>query len=561
MICYSRYTFNHDDIWMWLNIYESQPIFNGYRPSDGRFFPLASLDLNLIAIFSHSPYVFFAFNALIVFSVGILLWSILELILGEKFYTLRVLLLLCILLHPGFVTIMLGICFPERLQVFFLALFVISSIKFYRYNSTSSAIIGLISANIALYYKEPTFLIIGSFALLMLLDSKNPKQRDRTLDSQQPKKVKHERVSGGEAGFTPAETILKGMDSIKHKRNSCWYYATLLLSVFVFLILYFALITPHIEKAYTRGVFFSAYEEILYILKGLFSFIITDSFLLLLLPTLLLYRIFSFVFKKDRKHIFWDSLLLGGFLYLCAFIKLHLFDTYYLIPIYFITLGAMLYFLLSLNLIKHTIFKGILILCALLICINTIPMGIYTYISLKTEGVKFHETLAFVAGKAKEKASANQILTLYFDGNGRGDENYTTWYWGYFACYLKILYGTSHFDIKTKDENPPTLWRKIHQQRYPKLSIYNDDNVTTPQSGDLIILNSSTIINANNHYTDKLAQKYHLIYTSKAFSIPYIGLKPLLKTIFKQSQTIQNAAEHNQNTFKLPLRDYIFEVY
>lgn len=519
MICYSRYTFNHDDIWMWLDIYESQPIFNGYRPSDGRFFPLASLDLNLIAIFSHNPYVFFTFNALIVFSAGILLWSILDLILEEKFYTLRVLLLLCILLHPGFVTIMLGICFPERLQVFFLALFVVSSIKYYRHNSTSSAIIGLISANVALYYKEPTFLIIGSFALLMLLDS------------------------------------------IKHKRNSCWYYAALLFSVFVFLILYFTLIIPHIEKAYTRWTFLSVYEEMLHIFKGLFSFIITDSFLLLLLPALLLYRIFSFVFKKDRKHIFWDSLLLGGFLYLCAFIKLHLFDTYYLIPIYFITLGAMLYFLFSLNLIRHTIFKGILILCALLMCINTIPMGIYTYISLKTEGVKFHESLAFVAEKAKEKANANQILTLYFDGNGRGDENYATWYWGYFACYLNILYETSHFDIKTKDENPPTLWRKMHRQCSPKLSIYDDDNVTTPQSGDLIILNSSTKINANSSYIDNLAQKYHLIYTSSAFSIPYIGLKPLLKTIFKQSRTIQDASRHDQNILNLPLRDYIFEAY
>ncbi len=277
---------------MWLKIYESQPIFNGYTPSSGRFFPLASLDLNLIAIFSHSPYAFFTFNALIVFGIGVLLWIIFALILEDRFYTLRVLLLICIFLHPGFVTIMLGICYPERLQVLFLSLFIFSSIKFYRDNSLSSAIIGFISANAALYYKEPTFLIIGSFGLLMFIDS------------------------------------IKNKNSTK----AYLYYGALTISALIFLVLYFTLIIPHIEKAYTREIFLSKYEEILHTLKGLLNFILNDSILLLLLPSLFLYRIYMFIFKHDRRHIFWDSLLLGGFLYLCAFIKLHLFELYYLIP-------------------------------------------------------------------------------------------------------------------------------------------------------------------------------------------------------------------------------------
>ena len=522
IVCYSRYTFNLDDIWMWLKIYESQPIFNGYTPSSGRFFPLASLDLNLIAIFSHSPYAFFTFNALIVFGIGVLLWIIFALILEDRFYTLRVLLLICIFLHPGFVTIMLGICYPERLQVLFLSLFIFSSIKFYRDNSLSSAIIGFISANAALYYKEPTFLIIGSFGLLMFIDS------------------------------------IKNKNSTK----AYLYYGALTISALIFLVLYFTLIIPHIEKAYTREIFLSKYEEILHTLKGLLNFILNDSILLLLLPSLFLYRIYMFIFKHDRRHIFWDSLLLGGFLYLCAFIKLHLFELYYLIPIYFVSLSAMLYFLYHLNLIQYRIFKSIVILCAFLMCINTIPMGIYSYITLKVEGIKFHDTLAFVAHRAKEKANTNQTLTLYFEGNGRG-ENYATWYWGYFAQYLETIYHTPHFDIKTKDENSPTLWEKMklwHYNPQSPLSIYNNDSVTTPQSGDLIILNSSTIHNINAQYIEQLTQKYRLVYASNAFGIPYIALKPLLKTLFRQSQTLQDATQHNQNIFKLPLRDYIFEV-
>ncbi|MCI6218343.1 MAG: hypothetical protein MR629_07425 [Helicobacter sp.] len=53
-----------DDVWMFFNILNNELIFNGYNPSVGRFFPLASLDLNILMQFSSSPKLFFFFNAL-----------------------------------------------------------------------------------------------------------------------------------------------------------------------------------------------------------------------------------------------------------------------------------------------------------------------------------------------------------------------------------------------------------------------------------------------------------------------------------------------------------------
>lgn len=82
MVVYSRYTFNLDDIWMWLNIYEGKAIFNGYNPESGRFFPLASLDLNILMYFTNNPYVYFVFNAILVGYFGVLLWRILSIITG-----------------------------------------------------------------------------------------------------------------------------------------------------------------------------------------------------------------------------------------------------------------------------------------------------------------------------------------------------------------------------------------------------------------------------------------------------------------------------------------------
>lgn len=506
---------------MWLDIYHSKPIFNGYTPNTGRFFPLASMDLNLISQFTQNPYVFLTFNALLVLSIGILLWIFFAQILPSS-PIWRILLIFSIMLHPGFITIMLGICYPERLQILFLLLFVIASWYFYHHKSTFSAIVGVISASIALYYKEPTFLIIATFGLIMLINAIKLK--------------------------TGIKTYV--------------YYTSCIVSAGIFLGLYVWLIMPNIEQAYRREIFLSTYEVLLYTLKGLFNFILNDSPLLLLLPSLLMYRIYQFLFKKDRGYIFWDSLLLGGFLYMCVFIKLNIFEVYYLIPIYFVSFGAMLYFLFQRNYKEKIFFKVLCILCICIFCINTLPSGIYSFISFKSEGVKFHQTLSFVASIAKQKLETNQNITLYFEGNGRG-EIYNTYYWSYFAQYLEQVYNVHNFDIKTKNDNSPTLWKKAKLWKHDKnshLSIYSNDKITSPQSGNLIILNNTTQINANTAYIEKLQDSYRLIYTSEAFSVPYIGLKPLLKVIFSQSQTLRDATHGNQNLFRYPLRDYIFEV-
>lgn len=514
VICFSRYTFNLDDIWMWLEIYRQHPIFNGYNPSSGRFFPLASMDLNIIAHFSQSPYIFFTFNALICFSIAILLWICFSVIIPLKRHW-RIGIIFCLMLHPGFVTIMLGICYPERLQVLFLLIFMLSSLYFYKHTSLLSAILGLVSANIALYYKEPTFLIIGTFGLIMAI--------------------------------------------FQYKRGYkvIWYYVACALSAVLFLGLYIWLIMPNVEHTYAREIFLSPYESLLYTLKGIFNFILNDSPLLLLLPILLVYRAYRILLRKEVEHIFWDSLLLGGFLYVCAFIKLNLFESYYLIPVYFVSLGAMLYFLCTLQYIQKCIFKSLCMLCGVLICLNSLPSGIYQFVWLKVEGVKFHNALNFIANLARKE----EKLVLYFYGNGRG-EIYNAWYYIYFARYLEQLYNVHNFDVRTQSPNSPTLWEKERLWGYnanARLSIFNSDKITQPQSKDIIILHNSTAIEPREAYK-ALSERYKLIYMSKSLSLPYIALKPLLKICFAKSQTLQDATRGNANPLKLPLRDYIFEV-
>lgn len=517
MVIYARYTFNGDDIWVWLEILAKHPIINGYRPYDGRFFPLASVDLNVLMQFFTSAYAYCFFNAIEVFCVAIVLWKLLEAIFDTYQITphykwIYIAILLGLLLHPGFVTIMLGILYPERLQVLFLLVFVYATFRFSLTNRVLYMIIGCITANLSLYLKEPTFLFIGF------------------------------------VGFVNLIILVKN----KSFNRSFVYYTLLALSAMIYLILYMWLIYPHIIKAYndTKNIFI---EQATHILKGIANFALLDCFIMILLPTLGIYRLYQIWHKKEKFHSLFDTLTFGGILYILAFIKLRLFDQYYLIPVYAMSLASMIYYMVVLKYIQNIFFKFVIFVCSLIFIIYTLPMGIYSFIWIKAEGVKFHQTLSFLAHEAKDSST----ITLYFDGNGRS-KAYNTWYWSHMARYLTEVYGVSNFDIKVKDNDYQNI-PIIQQNLDSPLTIYNSQDVDEPQEGDFIILNRSTHHYADSQYLEAMAQKYDLVYKSQAFGMPYISIKSLTKYIFGDWLQ-QKLVVGDKNIFKLPTSDYIYRV-
>lgn len=490
MIIYARYTFNLDDIWMWLDVYHLRPIFNGYSPESGRFFPLASLDLNLLMLISTNPYLFFIFNALVVLLLGFVVWSISQMVLGLSALWARIVVLLLILLHPGFVTTMVGICYPERLQMLFLSLFVLSSLAFCTKPTVLYAIVGFVSANIAIYYKEPTFLMIACFGIFGLFVS-------------------------------------------AYRQYAKWilvYYISLIISAAVYLCIYFVAIYPKITSIYSRNTFDNAQEEWFIILKGLFNLASNDILLFVLLPSLVLYRIYRIVYRKSPIVLPYDVLMICALLYLGTFLKLKLFENYYLIPLYIISFSAVMYFLLVRNYIRLLFFKLLSLICLIIFAINTAPIGVNTFAFLKSEGVKLHSALGFIAKEAKAQPS----LRLYFDGNGEDRKMYATWYWGYFDTYLKELYDTHNVSI-----------------------LFDESKLA---SGDYIVLNSSTSKMVDSAYLKQMGQRYELVYKSSAFGLPYVGLKPIIKAIFGHKQMLRESLYNNANIFKLPIHDYIYKV-
>ena len=122
--------------------------------------------------------------------------------------------------------------------------------------------------------------------------------------------------------------------------------------------------------------------------------------------------------------------------------------------------------------------------------------------------------------------------------------------------YLQEVYGVSNAVVKVQraDVESTSLHSPISNTQY------NDDEVATPQSGDMIILTNSTNKAVDSAYLAQMREQYDLIYQSDVFGIPYLSIKSLLKYGLRHTQAIQNAQVGDENYFKLPLRDYIYVV-
>ncbi|OHU81667.1 hypothetical protein BKN38_08500 [Helicobacter sp. CLO-3] len=433
MVMYSRYTFNLDDIWYWLDIYNlNTTTDSGYKPTSGRFYPFAFWDIKLLAKISTSPYLFFSINAAIVFAIALMLLSILRQALdsaktfiapppiksnassndtSSKYNALIFVSLIVCFLNPGFVTVMLGICYPERPEALFLCIFLLSSLAYIRTKHIKFAIIGIISANACIYLKETAFLLISGFSFFYLLiyvlqaQANDAKHKDNGI-------------------FKALLAKIKDCD-----RGILIYHSLICLSGVVFLLIYVVLVVPQMKGMYDKGFESMAFVQRAEIIaKGFGNYVLNDSFVFLLLPILILVRILQVAFYKKHNnanddksnrwsvlHPFWDASLVAGVLCAVGYIKLMMFGKYYLLPVYFMSIGGIIYTIkitieygehikkcILSNLIKWLLRLAI-VLCVILYLVSSIPQGIYTFASIKSTGVIFYDTLEFMRDYVEDK--------------------------------------------------------------------------------------------------------------------------------------------------------------
>lgn len=502
IVSFSFYSFNFDDGFFYIDILSNRLIFNGIGIEGGRFFPLASMELNILMHISHSPYIYFGFNACILLCLGVLFYKICCDVFGGFSY-LALFASIVVFVNPAFVIPIFGICYPEKMLCLFLLLFIFANYRILVKKQYKFIYLALFASNYAIYLKEPVFIIIGGFGFLYLLFS------------------------------------FKKLSKIE-----IYYCLLLVFSALIFLCIYIFYVIPNVINFYGHKEAENIKDKIIIFISSIRAIGMVHIWFVVLLPLIILFRIIDILrYKKfDSQMVFFDILLLCGFLYFVAYCILGLFRVYYFMPIYFIIIFSMLYYAESLR--NMFTIKIAFILCVALYMLNAFPQAIWQISFLKSQGVALKQTLEFLD-------SYNDRKNIYFYGLGRSlsTEEY---FINHFGLYLEKIYKIDDFDILTDVQNDnDVLWNYNYDSR---LTILNSKDISVPKSGDLVILN------ANSHKyvdTNDMSSKYELLFKTNVIGLPHITFKTIVKYVLHKTNLIHY---RDENFFRMPINNYIYRI-
>jgi hypothetical protein len=501
---YARHSLMIDDVWMWFNYFQTEPILNGFSPAAGRFFPLASMDLNILMHISSSPYLVFAFNALLFLATAGICYRMLK---AAGVPNSLIVAGLCVLfLNPAYVTIITGICYPERLQSFFLVVFLMCSFVICEKKRTTLAgvLLGLLCANLALYLKEPTFILISGFAFFFLFF--------RWLEMGKTKKL----------------------SSLLYQKST-WYCTLLFLSGALFLVLYFFLVLDQIQNVYST---LNVNENlILYIIKGIVKVCLDHSMITIFPCSLCLYRLYLVLVRSAAYEPFYDSLLLCGLLYISFFLLSKLLYTYYFAPAYFVFLYPTIYFLVTHNYYKILFVKLSFVISVLLFVLSSLPVGLNAFSYAKGFPVSFHGSIDFLDTYLPNQTDR---VNIYIYGLNRTPDGYLL-----YSFLLDFLHNrglsSDTFDLKTAHRNPTYLVSA--KDSGSDYTLFNSLEVTTPESGDLIVVSSWSMKNISPSHLAAMEEDQELIFQHTHLGIPNVGIKAVGKWIVSRYLNRDNVFE------------------
>lgn len=522
-----------DDITYYIALANGESVWHGLDFVLGRFFPLAGWNLNFISLFSINPYAFMIFNALCFVATAWCFWCITR----DFSPKMRVICFVIFTFSVGAVKIYSQITFPETTQITFIMLFFALTRALFSANPhTNLAMnlnsanlkrrggaewdykiaiifaIALICANIALYLKEVSFVIIGGFGFFYL-----------------------------------ALSLIAGR---KQKRKIpiiiAIFCALLMLSSLVFLGAYFYFTLGASGKYGEFGVFSSIRTAVVAILG--------TPLVSIALPIMIAIRIYRAV-KGDKIHPFYDSLGLCALFYFMAFLVLGMGSFhYFVVPNLLSAIYGAFFINRHFDLMKCFWIRAVCVIIALIFATSCLPQSIHYYTLNKIQNKNLNDGFAFLGAYI----SANQgKTTIYFDGFCRGiDRCYNSWSYPAVFSILPKLHGVRNFDIKSAEPNGKIFSIDSHSN----LSFFNSESVEVPQSGDLIALFYMSDKFMNKSYIDSLKARYTLIFeTQNRGYFPNYNAMSLGAWLLKK-YGINHALNNMGNIFKMPKQFYVFRV-
>lgn len=525
-----------DDIYFYGMLLTQGSLWHGLGMDMGRFFPLAGWNHSLVAAFSINPYILMLGNAFIFVITAICFY-----VLGRKIGAQPkwILLFFAIFaLSVGYIKITTQIVFPELTQIMFLCLFLVCAYYFYSACATNAfwhcivfGVLAVCFGNACLYLKEVSLVFIGGFGAchLVLGYIKFAKERKFGLQNLQSQ-------------------ILKDSQTLHFSTSTCIFDSVLILSALIFLGLY-AYFTANASSSYAQLSVFSP-------LRTLIVSVFATPMLSIALPCMIVFRFYKIMWKKDTISVFWDSVALIAMAYFIAFLVLGMASFHYFMPA---TILACLYAVFIIKLygknLKNSFIAWILgILVGFILIANTIPQGVHYFSVNKIQARNTQETMDFLASYITKSPKK---VTIYFDGFCRGlDKCYYSWQYKAIFDILPLVYGVDNFDIKSKESNG----KNFTLQSSSPLSFFNSDDVSEPQSGDLIVLSYLSEKPMDSDYIDSMIAHNELLFaTHNSGYIPAYNLMSFGALVL-QHFGIKHSMSNFGNPLRLPSQMYVLRV-
>ena len=479
------------------------PYFDTYAM--GRFIPLGGQEYNLVGLISNDPFWYFAVNAFEFVLFAILLLKILQQFSDNKLLIYSSVLL--VFFVPGFTINFFKLLNVEKNVIFYLAIFLASYLSFIKEQRILTFIFALVSANIAIYYKETVFVAITAFAVSHLLFS-----------------------------WRKINVAGKILDSL------------LILSSFVYVIIYLLIVFPHRgEIIYNQSI----YDPLLVLTKNLLNYsFFSDPIPILLIP-LALVRLYQILLRRRDPVPFLDSMIIAGVTYVAAYLVLNIYSPYYLLPVYVFALPSLVYFY-ERGELKGTFWKASSIIVGIVLLTNTLPSGIYYLTYHKYISKNFNNVINYLAADINNKYNGQRI-NIFIDGVDRGTGQGVYIIFGEYLKYKGL--SIRKFDLKTDmeamDKRPfairPSPFDKESDldaigvpSEYPRLpfTVFQKGKLQKINSGDYLVVSPHSTKNVNQEYLASLKKDYQLLYrTESPLAFPNINLKTGIKYLMSKKLT------------------------
>ena len=483
------------------------PLF--VMPDIGRFYPLDGQELNVLSsIFSVDPKIFYVFNAICIFIVAFCLSQSFFLIFSSRMTYPKIwayITTVLIFLSPASISSWLRLFVPERMEFVFLSIFLYTYVLLYFKATKHRKIyfaLCVLSSLIALFYKETAFLLIGVFAFCHIAFSWWNKEKINKIDF------------------------------------------FLLANVAIWIICYVVFVVMQKTSVGMYGD--TPYNRLMVLLKDLVNYTLNDPILTVGMFSVLCMRIVNFCRLKKFDPLF-DSMLISSIIFIASYLVLGLSSLHYSLPAYIFAIPV--FFCYVYKYLRSRFLKFFVGLTVLLLCLNYLPLSVYTAIHYKFVPQNFQNTLSFLKTYAQDKN-----VNIYLEGVNRasGLEVYVS-----FQKWMEY-YGIKNFDFFSDLPIDNVLLGKSNPQS--AYSVFRSQEIIAKKSGDLVILTPYSSLIIDQGVIHAMQNEYRLLYVSeKGINIPLLSLRALAKWIGIQ-MTKESDYIFNRNVFGLPIYFYVFEV-